>query len=187
MASITPSEPSTSHASTPAPQHFLSDGTATPAEGSQTSHSPSTSSEAFFNRSHIVSSFPSEATVFLSNLSNFLALGCLTCEEAAEDVVTCNEDIELSEWQDVSVPVHPMEATLSKLIAAGWVRVRKRRSILDAKYIVYRIYILPGDVGLRFLDRESKRLLSAIESLIVNLDINPDTWNGRDRRDGRQA
>lgn len=117
--------------------------------------------------------------MFLSDLSNFLALGCLTSEEAIDDEETSNDGGESSEWQEVVHAVRPMELTLSKLMAAGWIRVQKRRSILGAKYTVYRIYILPGDAGLRFVDRESKKLLSAIESLTVNLDISPGTWNGR--------
>lgn len=117
--------------------------------------------------------------MFLSDLSNFLALGCLTSGEATDDAAISNDGERFPEWRDVAHIVHPTEATLSKLIAAGRIRAQKRRSILDAKYTVYRIYILPGDAGLRFIDRESKKLLSAIETLIVNIDISPDTWNGR--------
>ena len=45
-------------------------------------------------------------------------------------------------------------------------------------YTIYRVYILPGDVGLRFFDRENRRLLAALESLVASIDVSPETWSG---------
>lgn len=172
------SETSTSHTSTPAPYHLSTDGVNTPAEGSQTSDSLSAIPDDFLKRSRLHLSLSDDAAIFVSDLSNFLALGCLVHEDTADNTAPPSPDHDFVEWQDVVDYPFPLEASLSKLTAAGWTRVQWCRIITDHRYIICRIYILPGDVGLRFIDRDSKTLTAALESLVVNLDVSPHTWNG---------
>jgi SNF2 family DNA or RNA helicase len=168
------SERSTSHVSTP----VLTDQTNTPADESQRSQSPYAVPETPPYRSHALFSLSSEATIFLSQLSNFLALGCLVCEEAVNHTPASGDDQDCAEWQDSVLHAVPLELHLSGLISAGWIRVQQRRSFLDHRYTIYRIYVLPGDVGLRFIDRDNKKLSGALESLMSKVDVRPDTWNG---------
>jgi len=174
------SDASISSASTPTYQHLMTDGVNTPASESQTSQTSSTvSGVALQDRPRSHSSLSQEATVFLSDLSNFLPLGCLTHEETADDAAAIGNDHSTTDWQDVVHYGVSLEASLSRLTDAGWIRVQKRRSALNHAFIIYRVYILPGDVGLRYVDRDNKKLLAALESLVAKVDVSSETWAGR--------
>ena len=121
-----------------------------------------------------------EAHAFLSDLNNYLPLGCLCFEDLAQT----QEHRLTGAWEDItdlSVTL-AFEETLSshlhRLATAGWIRIFSARSTADPRYIVLRIYILPSDVGLRFIDRHSKRLYVALEGLVAEVDVSPDTWKG---------
>jgi len=174
------SESSTSSAPTPASHHSVTDGVSTPASESQTSQTSSGASEVVLqNRPRSHSSLSQEATVFLSDLSHFLPLGCLVHEETVDDIAAAGIYYSSTiDWQDVAYQDNSLDASLSKLIDAGWIRARKRRSALNYAYIIYRIYILPGDVGLRYVDRDNKKLLAALENLVAKVDISRETWAG---------
>lgn len=173
------SEASTSLASTPFSSHVLTNGGNTPADESQTSNSSSSVSEILTTRSHPHSGLSDEATLFVSDLSHFLALGCLVREETAHDAVAHGEQQGPIGWQDIDEHVCLLDANLFKLASAGWIRVQKRSSALNNAYTIYRIFILPGDVGLRYIDRDNKKLLAALENLVAKVDVSSDTWNGR--------
>ena len=123
---------------------------------------------------------PKEAQRFFSDLGNYLPLGCL----CFKDLTLSNEDCIPGQWRDITAlpPVFAFEETLyshlHKLAASGWIRVFLARSNADPRYLIFRIYILPFDVGLRYIERQSKRLYLALESLVVEIDISPDTWQG---------
>jgi hypothetical protein len=113
-----------------------------------------------------------------------MALGCLTYQDVTDNTFILASDGEGAEsrgWQDLplTAPGFPPEPNLMKLTAAGWVRVQIGQSTRDPSYTIYRIYILPGDVGLRFFDRENRRLLAALETMVATIDVSPETWNGR--------
>ena len=175
MGSNSSSEASLSHSSTPAPRDA---GIST--DGSQTSHSPSAGparqSKPFFYDSGL----SSEAQAFLSDISNYLALGCLTYQDVADHTFTLESSDRDAQWNDLplTAPGFPPEPDLMKLTAAGWTRVQIGQSTRDSMYTIYRVYILPGDVGLRFFDRENRRLLAALESLVASIDVSHETWSG---------
>ena len=108
-----------SSASTPTSHHSMTDGVNTPASESQTSQSSSRVSEILGNRSRSHSSLSQEATVFLSDLSNFLPLGCLVHEETADDIAAFGEHHDKTEWQDADHFDISLEVSLSKLSNAG--------------------------------------------------------------------
>ena len=129
------------------------------------------------------SGLSTEAQAFLSNISNYLALGCLKYQDVANNTVaseSSNSD-RGDQWQDLPLTASdfPLEPHLMKLTAAGWTRVQIGQSTRDSRYTICRIYILPGDVGLRFFDRENRRLIAALESLVAAVDVSPETWSGR--------
>ncbi|KAK3713696.1 hypothetical protein LTR37_008390 [Vermiconidia calcicola] len=126
-------------------------------------------------------SLTGEALALCSNLDNYLPLGCLCFEDA-----TPEDDQVAVEWRDVApLPPPPLSvldgglyAHLQKLASSGWVRVFSRRSHTESRYSIFRIYILPFDVGLRLIDRQSNALSVALRSLVGELDVSTDAWNG---------
>lgn len=123
-----------------------------------------------------------EATEFLADLGNYLAMGCLT----VEDLTQVDDDgISDEKWQDVSQQPHSLaldgtlNASLRSLATAGWVRILTKRCSANSGVVILRIFILPFDVGLKYIDRQSKRLYVALEILIAEIDVSPTTWSGR--------
>ena len=118
---------------------------------------------------------------FTSDLDNYLPLGCLCFEDLAESF----EDHATGVWRDIThLPLaiafeETLYSHLHKLAASGWIRIFSARSHTDSRYLIFRIYILPFDVGLRLIDRQSKRLYSALESLISEVDVSREAWQGR--------
>ncbi|KAK6395937.1 hypothetical protein LTR65_010046 [Meristemomyces frigidus] len=120
-----------------------------------------------------------EAVNFLSDLNNYVALGCLCFEDMIDN------DLEPSSWQDIAqLPMLPRHdatpyAHVAKLVDAGWVRLQTCRSMLDRRFFIWRVYILPGDAGHRFIDRQNKKLWAALENLIADVDVSSGIWEGR--------
>lgn len=122
-----------------------------------------------------------EFHALVSDLSNYLALGCLYFE----DLVNTDSHDSGEQWQEV---VHPelllsvdgsLGSSIAKLVSHRWVRAQMGRSQSDYRMLILRIYILPSDVGLRFIDRRNRRLHLALEHLIAEIDISAETWAGR--------
>ncbi|KAI7562183.1 hypothetical protein KC343_g8734 [Hortaea werneckii] len=154
------------------------------AEQSTPATSPESSNEAFYGprmKAEANTGLPRDALDFRQNLNNYLPLGCLTCR----DYTTVDPTGEPADWQDIdSVAVSyrndaGVYGVLSKLTEAAWIRLQSGRSAVDSAFITWRIYILPGDIGHRFIDRQNKRLWSALESLIPDVDVSRDAWEGR--------
>ena len=128
-----------------------------------------------------ISNLPQGALIFFSDIDNYLALGCLCFEDLAE----LDDDQDTGVWRDVThLPLlHVFDGSfyshLQRLSAAGWIRIFSARSSADPRFLIFRIYVLPFDVGLRFIDRQSKRLYLALESLIADIDISEDAWQGK--------
>ncbi|KAI6887134.1 hypothetical protein KC360_g2203 [Hortaea werneckii] len=154
------------------------------AEQSTPATSPESSNEAFYGprmKAEVNTGLSRDALDFRQNLQNYLPLGCITCR----DYTTFDSTGEPAGWHTIdSVAVSyrndaGVYGVLSKLTEAGWIRLQSGRSVLDPAFITWRIYILPGDIGHRFIDRQKKRLWSALESLIPDVDVSRDTWEGR--------
>lgn len=124
--------------------------------------------------------FSEEAERFLSNIDNYLALGCLCFEDFA--VRHNNED---DTWREIEhVPYllgsdGPVRTGVPQLVSARWIRLLCRRSTSDPRYLIYRVYLLPGDVGHRYIDRQNRRLITALEALVQAVDTLPASWAGQ--------
>ena len=66
---------------------------------------------------------------------------------------------------------------LRSLLKAHWIRAFS--AVLVDGRIIFRIYILPEDVGQRFVDRSTRALRAALEELIPIVDVSSATWNGK--------
>ncbi len=66
---------------------------------------------------------------------------------------------------------------LRSLLKAHWIRVFS--AVLIDGRIILRIYILPEDVGQRFVDRNTRTLRAALEELISTVDVSTAAWNGK--------
>ncbi|KAK5709037.1 hypothetical protein LTR17_020149 [Elasticomyces elasticus] len=123
-----------------------------------------------------------EATHFFGDLKNYLALGCLVFE----DLTTLHEGVQPDAgWQEIThfpiilVSDSTLSTQLSKLAQAGWLRMQSGRSTLDARFFIFRMYILPGDAGLHFLDRRDSSLWKALQALVSEVDVTPEAWQGQ--------
>ncbi|KAL1585038.1 hypothetical protein WHR41_06125 [Cladosporium halotolerans] len=165
---------SSSHASTPRANQSSAEEFGTPTDGSQTSPSLSEANDILARPKVLESKISSEASHFLSDLSNFLALGCLVVERGVADGSPEYDEGGNLVWHDIV----PEDENLCRLATAGWIRAQHCQSVADPRYTIYRIYILPGDVGLRFFDRQSRRLQASLEAIIAKIDVSSETWSG---------
>ena len=122
-----------------------------------------------------------EATAFLSDLDNYLPLGCLIFEDIVEELA---EDRGSGIWRNVTqLPSNlafdvSFYSRVQRLAAAGWIRISSSRSTANPRFLVFRIYVLPFDIGNKFVQRRSKRLEDALGSLLEAVDVSADTWQG---------
>ena len=88
------------------------------------------------------------------------------------------------EWTEstgIQVPVpaeHPLWTDLRILLRAEWIRVFSRRHMSDQKLGAVRIYVLPDDVGRRYLPRHELKPRKALLNLIRVLDKSKQSWQG---------
>ena len=118
-----------------------------------------------------------DAQSFLTNLYNYLPLGCILSDGSSP----CSVSPSWHEIDDVStgIGIKPrLRESISRLLSAQWIRVYAPLDRLNLDWKIIRVYILPGDVGHRFIDRNNKKLTTDLESLVRKLDISPNTWNG---------
>lgn len=116
-----------------------------------------------------------EAAHFLNDLSNYIPIGSLVLNGASGAEPT---------WEEVHVN-HLATLTDSGLSDQNALDVEKllarrrvRAFISIPLKAVLRIYVLPSDVGHRFLQQD-RGLDTHLFSLIQNLDISPSAWNGQ--------
>ncbi|KAF2157789.1 hypothetical protein K461DRAFT_274019 [Myriangium duriaei CBS 260.36] len=123
-----------------------------------------------------------EARPLLRELSNFISLGCLT---SASEYHSHHDALEWSEIYIIpDLPdLHMWQSGLEDLIAAGWIRVFARSGHSKLFGTVFRIYMLAGDVGHRFIDRAGRHARARHECLrqiVAAIDTSSCIWNGTD-------
>ena len=145
-----------------------------------------------------------EENFILRNLWNYIGLGCLCVDHSFEgydsfqpyDSFHSSPDLG-SGWSWIEVCYPPLTAeqksalgnNVVELLRAGWIRMFLRTwMFLNPPQIsssIFRIFLLPHDVGRRFIDRRGKALKVALQELLRNIDVSPETWSGR-RVQGKQ-
>lgn len=123
-----------------------------------------------------------EAFDFLEDLSNYVPLGCLGVEGIAEGADSHTFDYDTSTALSRLSHSHAtttLYSNLHRLATAGWIQLRSFRR---DRAMIFRIYLLPADVGLRYIERngfQSKKLYTALEAVLQEIDTAPETWEGR--------
>lgn len=119
-----------------------------------------------------------EGRQFLQRLDNFVPIGCLVSSIPSADLTS----LPSSHWQEIFdlTSLHITSAlalAVQRLLASSWIRLFMHNKYGSTQ--VVRLYVLPSDVGHRFVDRQSKKLAASLYAVIKELDTSPETWNGR--------
>ncbi|CAK4034271.1 hypothetical protein D0869_01683 [Lecanosticta acicola] len=118
-----------------------------------------------------------EASDIVSQWDNFIPLGCLCFSEDPEDT----HSQALGSWSDI---YHLPESGdtlshLSRLLEHGWIRLQVAHRPSDrGPLLIFRIYTLRSDVGQICIDRSRRHLRSALQAVIREIDVSPETWTG---------
>lgn len=125
-------------------------------------------------------SYDPDATMeFLNDIKNYIPLGSLT---ASRIRVPGGSDPPLLEWKEASETAWFWHHTLADwyaLITFGWIRVFVRKHQEYDDMLTLRIFILPDDVGRRYLDRSDDFTRKNLIRLMEIVDFSLDSWEGR--------
>lgn len=114
-----------------------------------------------------------EAARFFNDLSNYIPVGVLVINQAIDSDPTWQEVIHLATLTESGLSEQNV-LTIEKLLA----RCRIRLFVSIPSRAILRIYVLPCDVGHRFLQQD-RGLDNHLFSLIQNLDVSTSAWNGQ--------
>ncbi|KAK3077367.1 hypothetical protein LTS18_010468, partial [Coniosporium uncinatum] len=124
-----------------------------------------------------------EVLDFLADIQNYLPLGVIHCERHIQESVHPHE-VQSLHWKEVEWTLlttfdfsDPLTEALGKLLQAGWIRVFYRSSD-ETQKVIMRLHILREDAGQRYINRHSKTLRFAMEHVLSQIDISPDSWAG---------
>lgn len=130
---------------------------------------------------------------FLENIGNYVALGSLTLRPSIGGGAYLHQ----TRWKESSdtwlafhdycdlKDAHPVLS--ARILAnANWVRVSARKHQLNSDLATIRIYILPDDVGRRYVDRDNGHLRSYLMKLLSGIDRSPLSWEGRSQSENHE-
>lgn len=122
---------------------------------------------------------------FLEDLSNYIPLGSLTLRPS----IGGGAHLQTTRWKESSDTwlafhdhcdlknVHP--AFSARVLAnSNWVRVFARKHQQNLDLATIRAYVLPDDVGRRYVDRDDGHLRNHLMKLMNGLDRSPLSWEG---------
>ncbi|OCL06148.1 hypothetical protein AOQ84DRAFT_390389 [Glonium stellatum] len=127
-----------------------------------------------------------EEELTLKDISNYISLGCLWFANVFEGYDSPRALDSERNWIEVLYPslTEELQSALgvdaTKLLHAGWIRMFLYRPQVSSTSngSIFRIFLLPHDVGRRFIDRRSKALKAALQELLKRIDVSPETWSG---------
>jgi len=119
------------------------------------------------------------------DLKHYIALGCLPFDPSLSTYATSNEPI--ADWVELLHADLPDEVKLilgndiAALLEAFWIRLflHRPQTSADLSSSIVRVFLLPEDWGRRFIDRKQQKLKLRLRSLLPQIDISLDTWNGK--------
>ena len=124
---------------------------------------------------------PQDSTfTYLNDLTNYVPLGTLRLR--ANNVAEANlqSDVwkEASTYPCVARFLHYHQPKFSPLLRYLWVRVLLRQHPDFNDLAILRYYILPDDVGRRYLDRDNSKLRKLRMDLVRMVDCSNESWIG---------
>ncbi|KAI4127214.1 MAG: hypothetical protein LQ338_003333 [Usnochroma carphineum] len=127
-------------------------------------------------------SFTTPHVEFLRDLGNYLPLGSLTFP--LDPTSTLGHDWEES-YPEVVYSGHGaldheaknLHRSVWALLCLGWLRAFARRNPQDHGQIHVRFYVLPADVGGRYVERSDKNW-EHLKKLVKYLDVSKEAWEG---------
>lgn len=131
---------------------------------------------------------------FLGDLNNYIPLGSLTLRPSLGggaylpqiDWIEPNTGYNCGLWLAfhdylTASDGHPAFSA-RKLAESKWIRVFFRKHQQHSDLATLRIYVLPDDVGRRYVDKEAlRKLRSHLEHLVNELDISAESWDGHNQ------
>ena len=139
---------------------------------------------------------------FLADINNYMSLGSLTSPFEFTNHWPYDEWKEISnhsnDGQDGSDHINLRQQYAFEVFAArykllcfhlyslleyGWIRMFVGRHKVEKQSIVTKIYVLPDDVGRRFVDRENRLMRKLLMELMPQIDMSGESWEGRKSTD----
>ena len=127
---------------------------------------------------------------FLKDLGNYVALGSLTLRPSIGGGAYLHQ----TRWKESSdiwsafhdyCKLNDGHPALSALILAdaSWARVFARKHQRNRDLATIRVYILPDDVGRRYVNRDHGQHRNYLIKLLDSLDKSPLSWEGRNQNE----
>ena len=122
---------------------------------------------------------------FLEDLGNYIPLGSLTLRPSIGGGAYLHQT-HWTESSDIWLAFHnncdlkDSHPVLSARILANakWVRVFARKNQWNRDLATMRVYILPNDIGRRYVNRDQGHLRNHLINLLNGLDKSPLSWEG---------
>ncbi|KAL9613921.1 MAG: hypothetical protein Q9167_001535 [Letrouitia subvulpina] len=105
---------------------------------------------------------------FFQDLANFIPVGSLTIKLYGPQSLG-NVSIELFD--------HLVPPDFVPFVSQKWIRIFASRHPQDPLYSLFRIYVLPADIGRRYLQRDSHDW-ARLRNVLKNLNASSDAWEG---------
>ena len=127
---------------------------------------------------------------FLEDLGNYVALGSLTLRPSIGGGAYLHQT-HWAESSDIWLAFHNHcelkdghPALSARILAnANWVRVFARKHQRNRDLATMRVYILPDDVGRRYVNRDHNQLRNYLIKLLDGLDKSQLSWEGRNQNE----
>ena len=124
-------------------------------------------------------------TDFLEELDNYMPLGSLTIRPSIGGTAHLHP-ILWTELTDALLAFHTycelkdaQPVFYARFLAdANWARFFARKHQLNGDLATLRVYILPDDVGRRYVDRDNDKLRGYLMKMLHGLDRSPLSWGG---------
>ena len=106
-----------------------------------------------------------------NNFLDYIPVGSLSIDRAATQT-----------WVPIdhrNISLLEPKCPLTPLIKADWARASVCQHAMRAWESVVRVYVLPDDIGRRYIERNDRMLQKRLHELMSMLDISTDAWEGR--------
>ena len=122
---------------------------------------------------------------FLNDLSNFIPIGSFVAK--SHDHRLEGEHFSDETWLESAMAMRGINnreehfQALSILLASGWIRIFAKVFKEDPNLVTVRVYVLPDDVGRRYIDRNIPTLNPArlgLKELMLSIDLSAEAWEG---------